>query len=377
MQDSHDTLQTRYRPNNWQGIIGQEHIVNIYKGIVKNKAYNYTRSYVLSGQAGSGKTTTLRVLANAIICDNQKDGYPCLECESCKQFEIGEYSDYLEIDAGRFNKVEDIAKLIDIAKQYPIHSTKHRIILLDEAHRLSNAAFDSLLKLLEDGKTRTIFMFATTEGSKIRPAIHSRSISLQVKPLAVKDIAKELIRICNAESIEYDTPSIMTIAYNFNGKMRDALKTLDMFVRANGNAKDIAYKGDGERFCDILRLSYLNRQKEALEILDDMLNRSVELGQTLCNTISALYCYPNNIISGIPENVLQSTKKIIDKHLRKIAEQYMQYKPQTYEQIKLFMLLLSNNELSGQKQQAVTQGQKRQLFKNPKKEVKSDDDNEL
>lgn len=373
MTDSHDTLQTRYRPNSWEGIIGQEHITSILRGIVRNKAYNYTRSYVLSGQAGSGKTTTLRVFANAIICDNQQDGAPCLECESCKQFAQGQYDDYLEVDAGRFNKVEDIAKLIEVAKQYPIHSTKQRVILLDESHRISNAGFDSLLLLLEQGVTKTIFMFATTEGNKIRPAIHSRSISLQIKPLSVREIQKELIRVCNAEKIEYDMVSIQNIAYNFNGRMRDALKTLDMYVRANGNAKDIAYKGDGEKFCEILRLTYLNRQNEALAMLDEMINRGNELSQVFCNTISALYCYPNNIISGIPENVLQNTKKILDKQLRKVIELYMQYKPQTYEQIKLFMLLLQGNEAVTQKQTSTT-GAKRQLFKSAKKKEQVDDD---
>ena len=366
MTENSDTLQTRYRPNTWQGIIGQEHIVNILTGIVKNKAYTYTRSYVLAGPAGSGKTTTLRVLANAIICDSQQDGAPCLECESCKQFAIGEYADYIELDGGQFNKVEDIAKLIEIAKQYPINSTKQRIILLDEAHRLSNASWDSMLKLVEEGNIRTIFMFATTEGNKIRPAIHSRSISLQVKPLSVTEIQKELIRVCNAEGLEYDKQSIQSIAYNFNGRMRDALKTLDMYQRSQGNIKNIELKGDGERFCEILKYAYLNKQTEALEALDTMMSRT-NLGEVLCNTISAIYCYPNNLVSGIPEAVLQSTKTLLNKQIRKIIEAYMQYKPQTYEQIKLFLLLLTDNELVSAKGKTEVKGQKRILFKSNKK----------
>lgn len=373
MTENSDTLQTRYRPNTWQGIIGQEHIVNILTGIVKNKAYTYTRSYVLAGPAGSGKTTTLRVLANAIICDSQQDGAPCLECESCKQFAIGEYADYIELDGGQFNKVEDIAKLIEIAKQYPINSTKQRIILLDEAHRLSNASWDSMLKLVEEGNIRTIFMFATTEGNKIRPAIHSRSISLQVKPLSVTEIQKELIRVCNAEGLEYDKQSIQSIAYNFNGRMRDALKTLDMYQRSQGNIKNIELKGDGERFCEILKYAYLNKQTEALEALDTMMSRT-NLGEVLCNTISAIYCYPNNLVSGIPEAVLQSTKTLINKQIRKVIEAYMQYKPQTYEQIKLFLLLLTDNELVSAKGKTEVKGQKRILFKSNKKQEVVDDE---
>ena len=122
MQDSHDTLQTRYRPHSWEYLIGQEHIVSILKGIVRNKAYTFTRSYIFSGFAGSGKTSSAKILANAIICDNQQDGSPCLECQSCKEFLEGIYTDIIELDAGQFNKVDDIAKLIEIAKIYPIHS---------------------------------------------------------------------------------------------------------------------------------------------------------------------------------------------------------------------------------------------------------------
>lgn len=372
MQDSHDTLQTRYRPHSWEYLIGQEHIVSILKGIVRNKAYTFTRSYVMSGSAGTGKTSSLKILSCAILCDNPQDGDPCLECQSCKEFLEGQYLDYIELDAGQFNKVDDIAKLIEIAKIYPIHSHKQRIILLDEAHRLSNAAWDSMLKLLEDGNTRTIFMFATTEGDKIRPAIHSRSISLQTKPLSVNEIQKELIRVCQLENIDYDTQSIQALAYTYNGKMRDALKALDMFNRSQGNLIGIELKSNNERFCEILKLTYLHKQQEALDILDSMTTR-IGLGNTLCDTLTAIYCYPNNLTSGVPEPVLRSTKALLSKGLRRLIEAYMQYKPNTYEQIKLFLAIVADNDLQ-QSKTTLESSAKRQLFRSAQKPKSADND---
>lgn len=369
---SQDTLQTRYRPNTWAGIIGQDHIVNILRGIVRNKAYTFTRSYILAGSPGGGKTTTLRVMANAIFCDNPQDGAPCLECQSCQEFSKQQYHDYVECDGAQYNKLEDIAKLIDIAKIYPIHSNKQRIILIDECQRLSNAAWDSLLKLLEDSKTRTIFMFATTEGDKIRPAIHSRSISLQVKPLSVSEIQGELTRICEAEGIEYDKASIAALAYAYNGKARDAIKALDMYHRSQGNLLNITLKSDNERFCEILKHIQLRKLDKALETLDTM-STMAGLGQILCDTLSALYCYPNNLICNIPELVLQNTKTLLAKSLRKTIDLYMQYKPETYEQVKLFLLVLGDTGTISS-QTTLKSNTKRQLFRSQQKQESQPDD---
>lgn len=367
-----DTLQTRYRPRGWDGIIGQEHITNILKGIIKNQTYHYTRSYVFSGSAGSGKTSSSKIMANAIICDHEDTTQrPCHECQSCKEFLKDSYPDYIEVDAGKYNKVEDVNKLIEIAKIYPVHSQKYRIILVDEAHRLSNAAWDSMLKLLEDGKTRTIFMFATTEGDKIRRAIHSRSLSFQMKPLSVKEISKELIRVCEQEKIPYDIPSIESIAYANNGRMRDALKTLDMYYRSQRTATNISVKTDEEKFCEIIKHTIFNNTKEALELLDSMVTHTQNIGTVLCNAITAIYCYPYNTTSGIPESILSSMKTLLKNDIKKIIDQYMKYKPITYEQTRLFILIMADETEHKQTQQ---HQQKRQLFKSRQFQAEEDND---
>lgn len=306
---------------------------------------NPTMRYIYNGaihhnSPGSGKTTTGRILANAIVCD-AKDGRPCHECESCRLFARNSYPDYIEVDAGQYNKVEDVKQLIDIAKLYPIHANKNRIILIDEAHRLSNAAWDSMLKLLEEGVTKTIFIFATTEGDKIRRAIHSRSLSFKVKPLSVNEILKELIRICKASGIEFDTPSLESIAYANQGRMRDAIKTLDMYVKAQGNALNIAVHTDEERFCNILKLAFFNNIDEATRELDKVATASHDIGSVLCNTLASIYCYPQHHISGIPESVLGDMKELFKGSIKSLIQQFMEYKPQTYEQVKLFLLIIA------------------------------------
>lgn len=370
-----DTLQTRYRPDNWSGIIGQEHITDVLKGIIKHQTYKYTRSYIFQASPGSGKTTTSRVLAKAINCDHtDTEKRPCNQCPSCTLFEKGQYPDYLEVDAGQYNKVEDVKKLLDIAKIYPVHSTKNRIILLDEAHRLSNAAWDSMLKLLEDGKTKTIFMFATTEGDKIRKAIHSRSLSFAMKPLSVKEIQKELIRICQIEKIEFDIPSIDSIAYANRGKMRDALKTLDMYYRSYGAVKGITLTTAEETFCKVLQLTAIRKHQEAIELLDTLAVNTQDLSQHLCNAITGVYTHPLINTTGVPESVLQQTKNIVGKNIKKIIDLFMEYKPQTYEQIKLFIYILADiGETSGTQQLT----QKRTLFKSRKIENQQDNDDEF
>lgn len=357
-----DTLQTRYRPNKWRNIIGQEHITDVLKGILKNQTYHYTRSYILSGSPGSGKTSTARLFAAGINCDSEDHtNKPCHSCKSCQLFFSGQYPDYLEVDAGQYNKVEDVKKLIDVAKIYPVNPSKFRVILLDEAHRLSNAAWDSMLKLLEDGVTKTIFLFATTEGDKIRRAIHSRSISFQVKPLSVAEIRNELIRICELENIEYDTKSIESIAHSNRGRMRDAIKVLDMYNRSKGKITEITISTSEEKFCQILTYTSMGKIQDALEMLDKMTMETTNIGDCLCNTLSAVYSYPILNTSGVPESVLNQTKKILGNSINRVIELFMSYKPENYEQVKLFLTILS--DLGNQKQKQVQNTTKRVLFK--------------
>ena len=294
---------------------------------------------------------------------------------SCLAFSKNSYADYIEVDGGQYNGVEQVQQLINIAKLYPVYATKYRLILLDEAHRLSNQAWDSLLKLLEEGKTKTIFMFATTEGDKIRKAIHSRSLVFQMKPLSVKEIANELFSICDREKIAYDKPSILSIAYQNNGKMRDALKTLDMFYRSFGEVKDISLVTTEEKFIEILLLIHSNDIKTALDKLDELIINKDNLSQSLTNALTSIYCYPQNKVSEVPDHILQRAKTLLSYDLKKVIVEFMTYKPQTYEQIKLFLFILADvfaNHSNNNRQ--TTQG--RRLLK--RQEVSNSvDNNEL
>lgn len=370
-----DTLQTRHRPQSWDAVIGQEHITSILKGIILNETWRFTRSYIFQGSPGSGKTTSGKLFAKAIGCDHpDKSKRPCNECDSCKSFNNGSYPDYLEVDGASYNKVEDIKVLTDLAKIYPTNSNKARIILVDEAHRLSNAAWDTMLKLLEDGVTKTIFIFATTEGDKIRPAIHSRSIVFSVRPLSVHEIARELTRICKEDGIPYDSKSIESIAYAFRGRTRDAIKTLDTYNRAYGRVVDISIKSDEEVVLEMIKSAYFNQMDDAFRGLDSLITSDSKIGGIVCNALTALYVYPNQITSSIPDSILSSHKQLLGRDIRKLIETFNEFRPESYETMKLFLIIIAemgvNTSLSSSSKSVEGRGT-RSLFRNGSQDKKS------
>lgn len=331
---------------------------------------------------GSGKTTTARIFAKAIACDHEdKEARPCGECDSCRKFAANSYPDYIEVDGASYNKVEDVKVLVDIAKTYPVYANKSRIILIDEAHRLSNAAWDTMLKLLEDGVTKTIFLFATTELDKIRAAIQSRSIVFQVKPLSVQEISRELVRICKKDNISYDMKSIEAIAYANRGKTRDAIKTLDMYNRAFGEIKNLKIKTDEESILEMIQHSYFNQIEKAYDILDSLVNSNNKFGGMICSTLSALYIYPKQITTGIPESVLNSAKTIMQKDIKRFIELYCEYKPDKYEEVKLFLSIIAELgiKVGGENTEVAKKAEVRRLFKKPQEPdpIKEEDEFEL
>lgn len=358
-----ETLQTKYRPHSWEAILGQDSQISILKGIIAHKSYTYTRSYVFYGHAGCGKTTTAKVFANAIFCDSDSS-QPCGQCDSCLEFLSNSYPDFIEKDAGSYNKVEDIKQLLSIASIYPQRSNKYRVILLDEAHRISNAGWDAMLKFLEEGKTQTIFLFATTEVDKIRPAILSRAINIHIRPLSVKEIYKELINVLTKSSIAYDSNTLYKIACANAGKMRDALKSVDMYARAYGEIKNIELQSIHSQMALALKHCFFGDIQEAISIVETLtISGHTHLGDLLASVLSAIWLYPQETTIAVDDMLLNELKTLFNTSLKSLINQFFTYKPQTLEQIKLFFAIITNESKKSFSQHSGTRvNSKRQLF---------------
>lgn len=334
------SLYTKYRPHTWSDVRGQNHIIKIMKGMLKRGTYKYINGIILGGTAGGGKTTLSRLFAKAINC--QSENKPCNKCDNCLRFNANEYPDYIEEDGAEYNKKEDIAVLKDLANQYASVPDGLRIIYIDEAHALSNAAWDILLKQLEEGETRTIWIFATTEPNKIRTAIQSRCMPFMVKPLGSDEVKAELMSICDKEDIEYDDYSISKLAINYRGRTRDAIKILDMYYKSQGNFLDVDLASIEEEMAEILKLALFNKIEEAYKKLENLITvESHEYSRAMSNLLSSAFMHPAITPKGIDIKVIESFKEMIGKELKALIELYVKYKPSSFDDMKLFLLTVT------------------------------------
>ena len=226
-------LARKYRPKKLSQIIGQEEICNIIEGSVKLD--RIAHAFLFSGTRGVGKTTLARILAKIVNCINLKPETiePCENCKNCNSIDSGNNIDVVEIDAASKTGVSDVREIIDNVNYKPI-SAKKKIFIIDEVHMLSKAAFNALLKTLEEPPNDVIFIFATTETDKIPLTILSRCQRFQLKRVDLDVISKFLKEIALKEGFEIETEGCSLISQASEGSVRDALSILDN-VLTRGN----------------------------------------------------------------------------------------------------------------------------------------------
>jgi DNA polymerase-3 subunit gamma/tau len=230
---SYLVLARKFRPGNFDEVIGQEHISKTIKNaILENRI---AHAYLFSGPRGCGKTTMARILAKALNCKEGPTTDPCGVCENC--VEIGKSSniDVLEIDGASNNGVENIRELRENVKFTPSNS-KYKIYIIDEAHQVSAQAFNALLKTLEEPPAHVIFILATTEQHKIPVTILSRCQRYRFKLIPSKEIASALKNIASKEGFEIEDEALSIVVGASGGSMRDALSLLDQAI-SSGSGK--------------------------------------------------------------------------------------------------------------------------------------------
>ncbi len=218
-------LYRKWRPHLWEQVVGQEHVVRTLQNAIRSEKVGH--AYLFAGPRGTGKTTTARLLAKAVNClDPKVENRPCDKCAHCQAVNDGRFLDLIEIDAASNTSVDDVRDLRDKINYSPTQGL-YKVYIIDEVHMLSTAAFNALLKTLEEPPPHAIFILATTEMHKIPATVLSRCQRHEFRRIPVKDIVAELKMLAGQEKIDIDEDALLMIARQATGSLRDAISLLD------------------------------------------------------------------------------------------------------------------------------------------------------
>ena len=221
---SYQALARKWRPRNFDAIVGQEHVVRALVNAFERDRLHH--AYLFSGTRGVGKTTIARVFAKGLNCDQGPAARPCGECGACREIDEGRHIDLIEVDAASRARVEETRDLLDNVQYAPIRA-RFKVYLIDEVHMFSRHSFNALLKTLEEPPPHVKFLLATTDPQRLPVTILSRCLQFGLRRLRVEEIAAELARISEAEEIAADPPALRVLSRAADGSMRDALSLLD------------------------------------------------------------------------------------------------------------------------------------------------------
>ncbi len=224
---SYQVLARKWRPKSFAELYGQEHVVKALASALGTGRLHH--AYLLTGTRGVGKTTIARILAKSLNCVNGVTATPCGVCPSCTDVDAGRFVDLLELDAASNTGIDNMREILDNARYAPTVG-RYKVYLIDEVHMLSKAAFNSMLKTLEEPPEHVKFVLATTDPQKIPVTVLSRCLQFNLKALSPAVIVSRLEEILNAEKIAFDQVALQQIARAAKGSMRDALSVLDQAI---------------------------------------------------------------------------------------------------------------------------------------------------
>ena len=292
---SYQVFARKYRPQTFDDLVGQNHVSQTLKNAVEQN--RLAHAYLFVGPRGVGKTSTARILAKALNCVKGPTVTPCGVCDNCKEIAAGNSLDVIEIDGASNNSVEDVRELRDNVRYAPAKG-RYKIYLIDEVHMLSSAAFNALLKTLEEPPPHVKFIFATTEPQKVLPTILSRCQRFDLHRIPAKLIAQHLQYIATQEKITLEPAAAHAIARGAEGGLRDAESMLDQLV---------AFCGDPISEGDVLKVFGFTSEQTVADLTDkilrsataeaiDVVHEQSESGKDMMKLMSDLISYLRDLL---------------------------------------------------------------------------------
>lgn len=311
-------LYRAYRPQKFSDVVGQQHIIKTLQNAIKlNKV---AHAYLFCGPRGTGKTTLAKIMAKALNCEHGPSIEPCDECEICKGIQKGSITDVVEIDAASNNGADDIRALRDSVKYLPSVG-KYKIYIIDEVHMLSNAAFNALLKTLEEPPKHVVFILATTEPYKLPNTILSRCQRFDFQAISVDDILKRLHIVAEAENVKMTEEAFNQIAGSAEGGMRDALSLFDQTISYSVNEEitldDVLAVSGNVSYTKIIEL--LNNcldgeNTQALKIIDSIIKEGKEVPRII-----------NDIILLLRDVLLFKNNAVLEEKIQFKNEEFVKF----------------------------------------------------